>query len=96
MRAPLSLSLPGVRFTPEATINLAAIPHDRRMALLHGLGELAAVANLALHGNDAGIMAGVPLQIIVDGLRATYDVSEDHQIVILRIEDQRVPHLRIV
>src|SRR2546423_10126262 len=90
---PLSLSLPGVRFTAEATVALSAIGLERRTALLHELRELAAVASLALHGNTAGAMETMPLQLTVSRIRITYRVSPDHEIVVLRVADENAHRL---
>jgi hypothetical protein len=94
--APLSLTLPGVRFTAEATVALSTVGLERRRALLHALRELAAVASLGLHGNEAGAIDAVPLQLSVSGIRVTYRVSADREIVVLRITDEKSKRLTIV
>ena len=96
MGAPLSLSLPGVRFTAEATVALSAVGLERRTALLHTLRELAAVASLGLHGSEAGAMDAVPLLLSASGIRVTYRVSVDREIVVLRIYDEKSKRLTIV
>jgi hypothetical protein len=96
MGSPHSLSLPGVRFTAEATVALSAVGVERRTALLHALRELAAVASLALHGNQAGAMEAVPLHLTVSGVRVTYRLSTEHEVVVLRIIDERAHRLTIV
>ena len=96
MRAPLSLSLPGVRFTAEATVAMSAVGLERRTALLHALRELAAVASLGLHGDEAGSIDAIPLQLSVSGIRVTYRVSADREVVVLRITDERSQQLTIV
>jgi len=93
---PLALSLPGVRFTPHATVALAAIPSGRRSLLLRALRELAAVASLALHGGHAGIMESVPLELVAKGVRARYSVAEDNEIVVHDVSDDWQPGRRIV
>jgi len=89
------LNVLGVRWTVEATVALSSIGTDRRTALIHALRELAAVALLALHGNDAGAMAVMPLEMRVAQIRVTYRLSEEHEIVVLRLDDLR-GRLRIV
>lgn len=89
------LNVLGVRWTVEATVALSSIGTDRRNALLHALRELAAVSSLALHGNDAGAMAVMPLEMRVAQIRVTYRISEDHEIIVLRLDDLR-GRLRIV